>query len=548
MGGISLSISKVQLKRLILAGMLTITVAGAATYLQNNQTMGNQVTAKAAVLNMKNIIWNLNFTDDAQEQFNGSIYGDPVKMTNNPLSGSGSTLQHPVILPEKIMTDEGDQSFTIQKLWLNANNYQVATGTQSDFIQLTIQEYDRDRQPVSNPNLKPQFEDESGSNYGFIQGFDTVAPGNLIVLTVTPNPKAIQNGTMAGNPFNMYYTKAKNGGVGTPKIATAADFSMNYSYGYSDNADGSQPTIIDANSDTPDFVASDKDSVRALETGYIQPKWSLDLADPVTNALKNDITVNPDGMITGLSSDSVAGKTIKVSVTDGLDATITHTLSFKVPAKDTKSNNDGGSTIAPVNSVTTNSDNTVNRSNDGQVAATQSKPITVTKNDAAKGDTAHVAQEGASVYATKKIYLYKHANFKKGDRIAAYPKAKRVNRPMFVVTDYARSKSGTLRYKVRDVNHHSKTAGKVGYITANRKYVVPVYYASMPKDKKVTVISKNGINAYKKVNLTKNVKHYKNGAHLSVKKIVKHNLTTRYVLSNGSYVTANKKLVIQGVY
>ncbi|EHO45245.1 DUF5776 domain-containing protein [Lentilactobacillus kisonensis] len=44
------------------------------------------------------------------------------------------------------------------------------------------------------------------------------------------------------------------------------------------------------------------------------------------------------------------------------------------------------------------------------------------------------------------------------------------------------------------------------------------------------------------------VKSYKKGTHLSVKKLVKHNLTTRYQLSNGTYVTANKKLVIQGNY
>ncbi|GHP13587.1 hypothetical protein YK48G_10120 [Lentilactobacillus fungorum] len=155
------------------------------------------------------------------------------------------------------------------------------------------------------------------------------------------------------------------------------------------------------------------------------------------------------------------------------------------------------------------------------------------------------AVKGAVVYATKNIYLYKHANFSKNDQVAKYPKAKRVNRPMFVVTDYARSKDGALRYKVRDVNHGSKTDGKTGYITANRKFVVPVYYASMPKDKQVTVISKNGANAYRNVNLTKKVKHYKKGAHLKVKKIVKHNLTSRYVLSNGDYLTGNKKLVIQ---
>ncbi|KRL22548.1 DUF5776 domain-containing protein [Lentilactobacillus kisonensis] len=119
---------------------------------------------------------------------------------------------------------------------------------------------------------------------------------------------------------------------------------------------------------------------------------------------------------------------------------------------------------------------------------------------------------------------------------------------MFVVTGYARSNSGTLRYKVRDVNHGKKTANKVGYITASRKYVVNVYYKTMPKNKKITVINKKGVNTYKNANLTKKVKNYKKGTHLRVKKIVKHHLTTRYQLSNGTYLTANKKLVIQGNY
>ena len=68
----------------------------------------------------------------------------------------------------------------------------------------------------------------------------------------------------------------------------------------------------------------------------------------------------------------------------------------------------------------------------------------------------------------------------------------------------------------------------------------------MPKNKKVTVIAKKGVNAYKNANLTKKVKYYKTGSHLKVKKMVKHNLTTRYQLSNGDYITSNKKLVIHG--
>lgn len=160
----------------------------------------------------------------------------------------------------------------------------------------------------------------------------------------------------------------------------------------------------------------------------------------------------------------------------------------------------------------------------------------------------YAAVKDAAVYATKGIYLYKTANFKNSQRIAKYPKVKRVNRPMFVVVNYARSTNGVLRYKVRDVNHGSKTAGKVGYITANRKYVVPVYYQTMPKNNRITVINKKGVNAYKQVNLTHKITNYKKGTRLTVKKVVKHNLTTRYQLANGNYITGNKKLVIQGNY
>lgn len=160
----------------------------------------------------------------------------------------------------------------------------------------------------------------------------------------------------------------------------------------------------------------------------------------------------------------------------------------------------------------------------------------------------YAAKKKAAAYAIKGIYLYKHATFSKSQRIATYPKQKRINRPMFVVVDYARSKGGALRYKVRDVNHGRKTAGKIGYITANWKFVRPVYYQSLPKNNKIRVISLKGVHAYKSKNLTERVKSYKKGTRLTVKKIVKHNLTTRYQLKNGLYITSNKKLVIHDQY
>lgn len=155
-----------------------------------------------------------------------------------------------------------------------------------------------------------------------------------------------------------------------------------------------------------------------------------------------------------------------------------------------------------------------------------------------------VAKKGEAVYSLKKIYLYKNNTFSKHERLAGYVKKPRVYRPMFVVTGYAHSKNGHLRYKVRDVNHLTKNRHKKGYITANWNYVRPVYYQS--KHQTLTVINPRGVNAYKKANLTGKVRNYKQGTQLKVTKFVHHNLTIRYVLSNGQYITGNRKLIQMG--
>ncbi|MFC6207191.1 DUF5776 domain-containing protein [Levilactobacillus tongjiangensis] len=128
------------------------------------------------------------------------------------------------------------------------------------------------------------------------------------------------------------------------------------------------------------------------------------------------------------------------------------------------------------------------------------------------------------------------------NRVAKYVKTKRIDRPMFVVTGYGRSQAGRLRYQVRDVNQRSRTAGKTGYITAKTGYVTKVYYQR--KVQRLTVIGKSGLNAYQTVSLTGKVRHYAQGTKLKVVGISHHNLTTRFVLENGHYVTANKKLVM----
>ncbi|HJE86582.1 hypothetical protein KB236_11400 [Levilactobacillus brevis] len=172
--------------------------------------------------------------------------------------------------------------------------------------------------------------------------------------------------------------------------------------------------------------------------------------------------------------------------------------------------------------------------------ADSSSAVTSSSENAKEGDQA-VAVKGSVVYAVKPIYLYQRPTFKQSQRQARYVKQPRINRPMFVVTGYAQSVNGHARYLVKDVNHHSKTAGKTGYITANAKYTVPVYYQK--KAAKMTVINPAGVNAYRQVGLKKRVTHYRQGTTLKVTGLKHYRLTTRFKLSNGTYVTANRKLV-----
>ncbi|HJE45156.1 DUF5776 domain-containing protein [Levilactobacillus namurensis] len=155
-----------------------------------------------------------------------------------------------------------------------------------------------------------------------------------------------------------------------------------------------------------------------------------------------------------------------------------------------------------------------------------------------------VAAKGTVVTATRKIGLYRTKNFTTQTRRQWYAKKARPDRPMFVVTGYARTAKGTLRYQVRDVNHQSKTRGLTGYVTAKAAYVTPTYYQG--RHAVVTVINPQGANAYRQKNLTQKVRHFRQGQVVKVKRIVRHRLTTRFVLTDGTYLTANKKLVQAG--
>ncbi|WP_395322310.1 DUF5776 domain-containing protein [Levilactobacillus parabrevis] len=146
--------------------------------------------------------------------------------------------------------------------------------------------------------------------------------------------------------------------------------------------------------------------------------------------------------------------------------------------------------------------------------------------------------------ATKKIGLYSSPDFSSKTLKQWYAKKSRPNRPMFEVIGTATSKTGVKRYQVKDINSESDTFGQTGYITANTDYTTSTYYA--PAYKRITVISPDGVNAYGQKGLTHQKAHYKQGQVLTIKKVVTQNMTTRFLLNNGTYITANKKLVTAG--
>lgn len=174
-----------------------------------------------------------------------------------------------------------------------------------------------------------------------------------------------------------------------------------------------------------------------------------------------------------------------------------------------------------------------------------------TKPDDSKTDSIQpgkgIAFKGQAIYAIRKVGLYRNAEFSKHSRVKYYNKAKRINRPEFVVKGYKRDQTGHLRYRVQQYDPYVKRyiKGTTGYLTASAKYVIPAYYATKPKSNIIRVINPKGAYEYQDYALAgKRGHHIKVGTTLKVNQIRKYKYTTRYRLTNGKYVTGNKKFVI----
>lgn len=139
-----------------------------------------------------------------------------------------------------------------------------------------------------------------------------------------------------------------------------------------------------------------------------------------------------------------------------------------------------------------------------------------------------------TIYNKKTIRV--HKNKELTSPLKTYRKVARHKAKTFKVLGVAYSKNGVKRYKV---------AG--GYVTAHKDYVANLYYQSTPKSKKIKVIATKGLHKYKDAKLTKKAakSHVSRNKLLKVTKIVTHGNLTRYHLADGTYVSGNKKLVLQ---
>lgn len=244
-----------------------------------------------------------------------------------------------------------------------------------------------------------------------------------------------------------------------------------------------------------------------------------------------DIDNNPDIKVTGTVNTAVPGqyKIIYTYIPDEVSKTIAVTV---------KGNNNSGDSSN--NTSNSNPDNSSNNTSN------QSSNVNNTSTEPIPSD-GNVAIKGEAVYSIKKIGLYKKSDFTNSSRIKWYQRVKRINRPEFIVKGYNRNKAGVLRYRVQQYNPYTRkyVNNTNGYITANSKYVIPVYYTSLPKSRKIKVINLKGINEYRQISLNGKLHHYKIGHIFSIKKVLKYKYATRFVLSNNYYITANKKLVIE---
>ena len=274
----------------------------------------------------------------------------------------------------------------------------------------------------------------------------------------------------------------------------------------------------------------------SIKAAAITKKQSI-INDPqATAAAKSDALNLVDQILATYVSKLSADSTSSAAIADraaGVTAFNHVTVSHAAPATPVTPPTVTNNNVTVVNNPASSS----SASSSSAATSTSSSSSVPISTPTVSGKPVKKASHRSIVYALTTVKLYRSSNFTKSNLTKTYKKRARINRPMFLVISQQTNKQGHAIYRVKDMN-----SGKTGYTLSGSKYFAHAYYSA--KVTRIKVINPKGINEYGKVNLTSKKRHVKKNASLSVRKVVNYGLSNRMQLTNGRYITANKKLIL----
>ena len=274
----------------------------------------------------------------------------------------------------------------------------------------------------------------------------------------------------------------------------------------------------------------------SIKAAAITKKWSI-IDDPqATAAAQSDALNLVDQILATYVSKLSADSTSSAAIADraaGVTAFNHVTVSHAAPATPVTPPTVTNNNVTVVNNPASSS----SASSSSAATSTSSSSSVPISTPTVSGKPVKKASHRSIVYALTTVKLYRSSNFTKSNLTKTYKKRARINRPMFLVISQQTNKQGHAIYRVKDTN-----SGKTGYTLFGSKYFAHAYYSA--KVTRIKVINPKGINEYGKVNLTSKKRHVKKNASLSVRKVVNYGLSNRMQLTNGRYITANKKLIL----
>lgn len=274
----------------------------------------------------------------------------------------------------------------------------------------------------------------------------------------------------------------------------------------------------------------------SIKAAAITKKQSI-INDPqATAAAKSDALNLVDQILATYVSKLSADSTSSAAIADraaGVTAFNHVTVSHAAPATPVTPPTVTNNNVTVVNNPASSS----SASSSSAATSTSSSSSVPISTPTVSGKPVKKASHRSIVYALTTVKLYRSSNFTKSNLTKTYKKRARINRPMFLVISQQTNKQGHAIYRVKDMN-----SGKTGYTLSGSKYFAHAYYSA--KVTRIKVINPKGINEYGKVNLTSKKRHVKKNASLNVRKVVNYGRSNRIQLTNGRYITANKKLIL----